>query len=109
MKHYIDIIANAAEKFCKVVEALDPKAKVRNRGDCVFPAEHPKVKGNADHFPINNEDQACDALSRANQFSSAPEWYLGSIQSLVNAVARKVHSKYPGIKITEKATHPGKG
>ena len=103
-----DELLNLADTFEKLAKE-DPKAKVRNRGTCVFPAEHPKVKDNKDHFPINNEAQARDALGRANQFSSAPEWYSGSLQSLVNAVARKVKSKYPGIEVSEKSTKPGKG
>ena len=101
----------------KSVESLERMAKLfiegavkaRSRGTCVFPAEHPKVKDNKDHFPINSESQARNALARASQYSSAPEWYDGSLQRLVNAVARKVHSEYPGIKETEASRHPGKG
>jgi len=51
----------------KKKEKLDPKAKVRNRGVVVFPAESDKVLDNKDHFPINNLRQARNALSRANQ------------------------------------------
>lgn len=90
-------------------EAADPKAKVRNRGDVVFPAESSKVKDNEDHFPINSEDQARNALARANQYSSAPEWYSGSLSSLVSAVARAVKSKYKDIDVSEKSKKPGKG
>ena len=106
-RELIDIIAEAAEEFEKL--ASDPKAKVRNRGTCVFPAEHPKVKDNKDHFPLNSESQARNALARASQYSSAPEWWAGSLKELVNAVARKVHSKYKGIKVTNKSKKPGKG
>lgn len=85
------------------------KLATKDRGDCVFPEDHPKNKSNKDHFTINNENQARNAISRANQYSSVPEWYNGSLQSLVSAVARKVKAKYPGIKETEKSTNPGKG
>jgi hypothetical protein len=108
MTYQVDLIYQTAEEFFKLAKD-DPKAKVRNRGTCVFPAEHPNVTDNEDHFPINNEDQAKNALSRANQFSEAPSWYSGSLTSLVNAVARKVHGKYPGIEISEEAKKPGKG
>jgi hypothetical protein len=99
------------QKLLKLAEKIAAKQKIkaRNRGTCVFPAEHPKVKDNKDHFPINSESQARNALARANQYSSAPEWYNGSLENLVNAVARKVHGKYPGIKVTEKSKNPGKG
>lgn len=102
-------IAVAASNFMKMAEELDPKAKVRNKGTAVFPADHPKVSDKKDHFPINNEDQARNALARANQYKKAPPWYSGTLQSLVSAVAKKVHSKYKEIEISEKSTKPGKG
>jgi len=91
----------------KKEKKLDPKAKVRNRGTVVVPAE--KAKDKKDHFPINDEDQARNALARVNQLKKSPEWWSGSLQSLVNAVTRKVHSKYPKIEISEEAKKPGKG
>ena len=85
------------------------KVKARNRGTCCFPAESSSVKDNKDHFPINNENQARNALARASQYSSSPPWYSGSLSSLVGAVQRKVHGKYPGIKVTKKSKNPKKG
>lgn len=86
----------------------DKGAKLRNRGDCVFPAKSSKVKDDKDHFPINSEKQARNALARASQYSSSPSWYAGSLESLVNAVARKVHSKYKGIEVSKDGKTPGK-
>ena|ERR1700748_2320671 len=85
------------------------KLAIKNRGICIFPANSGKNKSNKDRFPINDENQARNALARANQYSSAPEWYNGSLQSLVNSVARHVKRKYPGIEVTKKSTNPGKG
>ncbi len=97
--------------FDKILELSDKFEKLAkaDRGDCVFPVGHPKNKSNKAHFPVNDEGQARDALGRANQYSSAPEWYSGSLQSLLNSVARKVKTKFPGIKVTKKSTTPGKG
>ena len=106
MSQLIDFICQAADDFEKLAKG---EAKVRSRGTCVFPAEHSSVKDNKDHFPINSEAQARNALARASQYSSAPEWYSGSLSSLVNAVSRKVHSKYPGIQQSEASKKPGKG
>lgn len=89
--------ATAAKKEKK---KLDPKAKVRNRGTVCVPAESAKDK--KDHFPINDEDQARNALARVHQYSSAPSWYSGSLKGLQDAVSRKVHSKYPGIGKSDK-------
>lgn len=72
----VDKFSNAVTETVKVAEKKhDPKAAVRSRGTCVFPAEHPKVKDDKDHFPITNKAQAQNALARANQYSEAPEWY----------------------------------
>ena len=87
----------------------DPKAKVRNRGTVVFPAESSKVKDDKDHFPINSEAQARNALSRASQYSKVPKWYKGSLKSLVATVQRKVKAKYKGIETTKASKKPGKG
>lgn len=80
----------------KEKKKLDPKAKVRNRGTVCVPAEQAKDK--KDHFPINDEDQARNALARVQQLSSAP-WYKGSLEGLKALVARKVKAKYPGINV----------
>ena len=88
----------AAKK--KENKKLDPKAKVRNRGTVCVPAESAKDK--KDHFPINDEDQARNALARVHQYNSAPPWYSGSLKGLQDLVSRKVHSKYPSIGKSEK-------
>jgi len=84
---------------------LDPDAKVRNRGTVVFPANSKKVKDNKDHFPINDENQARNALSRVAQYSSVPSWYSGSLAELQAAVRNAVSRKYKGIQVTK----PSKG
>jgi len=81
----------------------DAKAALRNRGDVVFPAESAKVKDDKDHFPINSESQARNAIARANQFSEAPKWYKGSAQDLLNAVIKAVKNKYPNMEISKDA------
>jgi hypothetical protein len=91
------LLATAKKKEKK---KLDPKAKVRNRGTVCVPAESAKDK--KDHFPINDEDQARNALARVHQYSSAPPWYKGSLKGLQDLVSRKVHSKYPSIGKSEK-------
>jgi len=55
----------------KETKKLDPKAKVRNRGTACVPAESAKDK--KDHFPINNIDQARNALARVQHYSHVPE------------------------------------
>ena len=87
----------------------NPKAKVRNRGNVIFPAESSKVKDDKDHFPINSEAQARNALSRASQYSKVPKWYKGTLKSLVSAVQRKGKAKYKGIETTKASAKPGKG
>jgi hypothetical protein len=89
-----DLLETTAAKK-KDKKKLDPKAKVRNRGTVCVPAEQAKDK--KDHFPINDEDQAQNALSRVHQYSAVPPWYRGSLKGLQDLVSRKVHSKYPSI------------
>ena len=81
-------------------EKLDPDAKVRNRGDVVFPAGSKDVTDNKDHFPINDKNQARNALSRVAQYSTSPSWYKGSLKSLQNKVRRIVKRKYSDIDVT---------
>lgn len=81
------------------IKLADPKAKVRNRGNVVFPAGSSKVKDNKDHFPINNIGQARNALARMNQYDAVPPWYSGTLEELKNAIRRKIKSKYPTINI----------
>ncbi len=92
----------------KSEKELDPKAGVRNRGKCVFPADHPKVKDEEDHFPINTSAQARNALARVNQVSKAPPWFKGTVQEMVNAVVKAVKKEYPSIDVSKEAKKPGK-
>ena len=101
----IDFITEKKKKKSK----KKASAKVRNRGTVVFSAKSSKVKDDKDHFPINSEAQARNALARASQYSSVPKWYKGSLKSLVAAVQRKVRGKYKGIKTTAASKKPGKG
>ena len=88
-----DSLEKTAEK--KEKKKLDPKAKVRNRGTVCVPASSAKDK--KDHFPINDIDQARNALARVKQYDKVPSWYSGSLKGLQTLVSRKVHSKYPSI------------
>lgn len=105
---YCEKFNNLAEQELKKIAAKKDDAKVRNRGTVVFDAKSPSVKDNKDHFPINDEAQARNALARVNQYSSAPDWYKGDLKSLINAVYKKVKSKYPSIKVDPKKKTPGK-
>lgn len=95
---YNDLISTAKKDSKK----LDPKAEVRNRGTVCVPAERAKDK--KDHFPINNIDQARNALARAHQYDKVPPWYKGSLKGLQDLVSKKVHSKYPSIGKEKKST-----
>lgn len=78
----------------------DPGAKVRNRGKCALPAEHPKVNDNEDHYPINNVDRARNALARVAQQSSSPDWFDGTLEQLQSIVRGAVKKAYPSIKVS---------
>lgn len=106
-----DLVARDILELISIVSKKKKKKtlKSQKRGDCVFPHTSKKVKDNKDHFPINSESQARNALSRANQYDKSPPWYDGSLKDLVSAVARKVHSKYPDIEVSEASKKPGKG
>ena len=98
-----EIVTEAAKK------KEDPKAKVRNKPECIFDNTSPKVTDNKDHFPINTEARARNALARANGFKKVPTWYKGSLESLLKAVTRAVKKKYKNIEVdVKKDTTPGK-
>lgn len=77
---------------------------MRNRGKVVFPAESSNVKDKKDHFPINDADQARNALARAGQYSKVPSWYKGSLESLKEAVRRAVKKHYKDIDVEDKSS-----
>jgi len=83
----------------KTPPSKDPKAELRNRGTVVFQSTSSKVKDDKDHFPINSIAQARNALARAGQYDSSPEWYKGTKDELVKAVQRAVKKKYPSIAV----------
>lgn len=81
----------------------------KDRGDVVFKETNPKIKDDSEHFPINNVNQARNALQRANQYSKEPKWYDGTLSELINAIVSAVHNKFPSINISDKSKKPGKG
>jgi len=100
---------NMDESLTEAEHKHDPKAHLRNRGDVVFPAGSSKVSDDKDHFPCNNINQARNAIARANQYSTVPSWYKGSLKELVSKVVSHVRRKYPDIEISKAAEKPGKG
>lgn len=84
-------------------EEKDSKAKVRNRKDPIFDNKDKKVKDSKDHFPINTENRARNALARVNQYKKSPSWFDGSLQELKDAVVKAVHKEYPEIEISDKS------
>jgi len=97
-----ELLANELIKIAKKDNSRsDPKAKTRNRGKCVFPAEHSKVKDNKDHFKINNAGQARNALARAGQYNKVPPWFKGSLEQLKNSIQRAVKQHFPSIEVSK--------
>jgi hypothetical protein len=87
----------------EIVEEKDPKAAVRNKINPVFPADSKNVKDDKDHFPLEDEDQARNALARANQYDKAPDWFDGSLTELKKKVADTVKREFPNIEISEES------
>jgi len=77
------------------------KDKVQEVGKIVFPATNSKVNDNKDHFPINDVDQAKNALVRAAEYTTAPKWYDGPLSEVVAEVKNTVKNEYPNIKVSE--------
>ena len=78
------------------------ESKAEHRGDVVFSSTSPLVNDNKDHFPINNLNQARNAIARVNQYDKIPDWYNGkSLKQLIDKVNKDVHKKYPSIKISD--------
>ncbi len=91
----------------KGAQKSDPNAKVRNRGNVIFSNTHVKVTDNKDHFPINDANQARNALARVAQFDAAPKWWAGSLKQLQATVRGAVKRKFKGINVTEANSQEG--
>lgn len=79
----------------------DPKAKVRNRPDPIFDNTSSKVKDDKDHFPIDTENRARNALSRSTAYKRKPKWFNGTLTELKDAVKKAVKKAYPNIEVTD--------
>lgn len=82
-------------------EEKSKKTKQQQRGKVIFPYESPKVKDNKDHFPINDANQARNALARVAQYDAVPSWYDGTLEELKKKVRSAVARAYPSIKVTK--------
>jgi len=75
------------------------KDKEAEKGKIVFPFTNKKVNDNKDHFPINDSNQARNALARVFEYSTAPKWYDGSLSEVVEKVKSTVKKEYPSIEV----------
>ena len=92
MSSNFDALVSEAKEDSK---KRDPKAAVRNRGKCVFPAE--KSKDDKDHYPLNNIEEGRAALRYAGKQKSAP-WYHGTVEAMKKAVEKAVYKEFPSLK-----------
>jgi len=100
LNKYCGNFENFAEEMFEKT-AKKKKVKQRSRGKVVFEYNDKRLKDHSkDRFPINDEDQARNAVSRSHQYDKAPPWFRGSLKALQEAVARKVHKEYPSIEIS---------
>jgi hypothetical protein len=99
---YENTIAETLVKDAKDKPKLNPKAKVRNKPSPAFPAESSVVSNHTDHYPLSSANQARNAWARAHQTGGkAPSWYKGTYSSFLAALKRKIHSKFPGIELSD--------
>lgn len=104
---FAEKVAKLADLFYKEAKKAKKKSKLPETS-FIFPKSHPKVKS-GDHFPIDTEGRARNALSQVNKYKKVPKWWNGTqVSELVNAVTRAVKKRYPGIEISEKSKKPGK-
>lgn len=84
--------------------------KSRPTSDFIFPSTEDDKKG---RFPIPDKGHGANAISRVNKYDDLPGWAkkrgYKSLQSLVDKVVSSVHSKFPGVEISDASSHPGKG
>lgn len=80
----------------------DPKAKVRNKPAPVFDNKSNDVLDNKDHYPINTEARARNALQRMMQHKESPKWYKGTLKQLRQKIISAVKKAYPDIEIDVK-------
>lgn len=92
-------MAKQVDKELALVEAA--KTKQQQRGKVIFPYESSKVTDKKDHFPINDANQARNALARVAQYSVVPSWYKGTLIELQRKVRNMVTKEYPSIKVTK--------
>ena len=85
--------------YNELVKESDPQADVRTRGTVVFDAKDADITDDADHFPINDADQARNALSRASQ--SDFSWYKGTKEEGIAKIKRAVKKAFPSIDVTD--------
>jgi hypothetical protein len=72
------------------------------------PKTNTKVKDNEDHYPIHDLAHARNALARVHQYDGeAPDWWDGTLASLVDTVTKAVYREYPGLA-ERKADREGK-
>lgn len=74
-----------------------------DKGEFIFGAKHSKVTDEQDHFPIDTQGRARNALVRAAQLaksSGRPRWFTGTPKQFLDEVRRVVKKRWPAIEVT---------
>jgi len=99
----IQEILDKSQKIIIEKKLSTKEKKALPKKSFALPKEHAKVADNKNHFPINDESHARNALARANQYKKSPRWFKGNLDQLKKIVADSVKKKFSDIDVTEKS------
>jgi hypothetical protein len=85
-------------KFTEIAYRI-AAAKKKRRNKYALPKSHKLVNDGKNHFPVNDEAHARNALSRMMQYERAPKWFDGKLTQLRNIIIKQVKARHKGIDV----------
>ncbi len=91
---------NPSKRVLELAKVLTPPDRFIQKKVVAFSSGHEKVNDRKDHLPMNTLEQAKVSLERAEEYTTAPKWYDGSLSEVKNKVQDIVQKRYPSLEIS---------
>ncbi len=94
-------LSKAKERVLEFAKVITQEQLEKGNKKVIFSSNDAKVNDSKDHFPINDIDQARNALIRVAEYQTAPKWYNGSLSEVVAKVKDVVKTNFSNLEVSE--------
>ncbi len=94
-------LSKAKERVLEFAKVITEEQLEKGNKKVIFSSKDSKVNDSKDHFPINDIDQARNALIRVEEYQTVPKWYDGPLSEVVTKVKDTIKQTYSSLEVSD--------